>query len=235
MSMAARPAPAAYPSAALAFRPLGRDGQIVSRYAASDRELFEDHRQPRRTRDRPPRRDERFPRSTTTATAEPCAWHATLNIRGTLSTSSRLEPGVEWVHVAPLLQRLPARDPRRAGRFKRRVSFDGQGLVRVPARRRDGGRRGLRPRAAAVALGAQAGGGRGGDRRRRTPSKPVHAARLGVPEILLTLGSEGAILYLGGGEDAIPGHWPGLRRAEHGRRRRLHGRLHRRPQRRRRS
>ena len=202
-STVARPAPAAArPSPRPRSGPRPRRA-TVTRYAASDRELFEEHLasldvpvtalQPRLRADS---------RSTTTAIAEPCAWKPSAT-RGRPATSSRSSPASEWVTSPAPAQRLPARDPRRAGCLRAAGVVRRTGPRPRPARRRDGGRRRLRPRAAAAALGAQAGGGRGeivaGGR-----FEARHAARLGVPEILLTLGSEGAILYLGGGEDAIP-------------------------------
>jgi sugar/nucleoside kinase (ribokinase family) len=85
----------------------------------------------------------------------------------------------------------------------RRVSFDGQGLVRAsltgPMRVDADFDPAMLPPLSVLKLAEDeaeiVAGGR---------FEARHAAKLGVPEILLTLGSAGAILYLGGGEDAIP-------------------------------
>ena len=193
------PSPGGCPTfAALAFRMLGREGQILTRYAESDRQLFEHHLA-------------ELGVPVTTLPADATSGFA-LDYQGDSRTMrvtamghtwrpsdlEALEPTVEWVHVAPLLRSdFPAET------LGRRVSFDGQGLVRVP---RIGEMAvdadfdpALLPPLSVLKLAEDeaeiVAGGR---------FEARHAAQLGVPELLLTLGSEGAILYLGGGEEAIP-------------------------------
>jgi sugar/nucleoside kinase (ribokinase family) len=199
------PSPGGCPTfAALAFRLLGRDGQILTRYAESDRALFEDHLAglgvPVTA----------LPADTTSAFA--LDYHgdsrtmrvAAIGDTWRPSELDALEPTVEWVHVAPLLRSdFPAETLAALDASGRRVSFDGQGLVRVP---RTGEMAAdadfdpaLLPPLSVLKLAEEeaeivAGG----------PFEARHAADLGVPEILLTLGSQGAILYLDGGQDEIP-------------------------------
>ena len=115
-----------------------------------------------------------------------------------------------WAHVAPLLRSdFTAETLAALADGECRVSFDGQGLVRVPQ---------VGPLTLdadfdpaflshlqtlklaedeAAVLAAQ-----GLDARA--------IVRLGVPEVLLTLGSEGSIVHAEGEERAIPAAWPVL-------------------------
>lgn len=199
------PTPGGCPTfAALAFRLLGREGQILTRFAESDRALFEDYLAglgvPVTA----------LPAETTSAFA--LDYHGdsrTMRVASIGDTwrpddLASLEPTVEWVHVAPLLRSdFPAETLAALAGSGRRVSFDGQGLVRAP-------RTGpmivdadfdpaMLPPLSVLKLAEDeaeiVAGGR---------FEARHAAQLAVPELLLTLGSAGAILYLGGGEDAIP-------------------------------
>jgi sugar/nucleoside kinase (ribokinase family) len=199
------PSPGGCPTfAALAFRLLGREGQILTRYSAGDRELFEAHLAGLGV-------------PVTTLPAETTSGFA-LDYQGDSRTMrvaaigdtwrpselEALDPTVEWVHVAPLLRSdFPAATLAALAASGRSVSFDGQGLVRVP---RVGEMAvdaefdpALLPPLSVLKLAEDeaeiVAGGR---------FEARHAAQLGVPEILLTLGSEGAILYLAGGEEAIP-------------------------------
>lgn len=199
------PTPGGCPTfAALAFRLLGRDGQIVTRYASGDRSLFQDHL-------------DGLGVPVTVLQAQTTSGFA-LDYQGdsrTMAVSAigetwrpadvaALEPTVEWVHVAPLLRSdFPADTLAALAASGRRVSFDGQGLVRSP---RIGPMSvnpefdpAMLPPLSVLKLAEDeaeiVAGGR---------FEARHAAQLGVPEILLTLGSKGALLYLAGGEDAIP-------------------------------
>lgn len=115
-----------------------------------------------------------------------------------------------WIHVAPLLRSdftaetlaVLARD----GRF---VSFDGQGLVRVP---RTGPLavdndfaaevlRSIRVLKLAEDEASIVAGGRFDESAARA---------LGVPEVLLTLGSEGSVVYARERVERIPAAWPVL-------------------------
>jgi sugar/nucleoside kinase (ribokinase family) len=199
------PTPGGCPTfAALAFRLLGREGQIVTRYAESDRALFEEHlaslEVPVTT----------IPAARTSAFA--LDYHGdsrTMRVAAIGDTwrpadVDALEPTVEWVHVAPLLRSdFPPETLAALAASGRRVSFDGQGLVRVPRTGpmivdADFDPAMLPPLSVLKVAEDEAEIVAGGRFEAR------HAAMLGVPEILLTLGSAGAILYLGGGEDAIP-------------------------------
>jgi sugar/nucleoside kinase (ribokinase family) len=199
------PTPGGCPTfAALAFRLLGREGQILTRYAESDRELFENHLA-------------ELGVPVTALPAEATSAFA-LDYQGDSRTMrvaaigdtwrpselEALEPDVEWVHVAPLLRSdFPAETLAALAASGRRVSLDGQGLVRVP---RTGEMAvdadfdpALLPPLSVLKLAEDeaeiVAGGR---------FEARHAEQLGVPEILLTLGSQGAILYVAGGQDAIP-------------------------------
>jgi sugar/nucleoside kinase (ribokinase family) len=199
------PSPGGCPTfAALAFRLLGRDGQILTRFAGADRALFDDYLAglgvPVTA----------LPAKTTSAFA--LDYHGdsrTMRVAAIGDTwrppdLASLEPTVEWVHVAPLLRSdFPPETLAALAASGRRVSFDGQGLVRVP---RTGEMAvdadfdpALLPPLTVLKLAEDEAETVAGGR-----FEAHHAAQLGVPEILLTLGSEGAILYLHGGEDAIP-------------------------------
>jgi sugar/nucleoside kinase (ribokinase family) len=199
------PSPGGCPTfAALAFRLLGRDGQIVTRYAEDDRALFEGHLA---GLDVP----------VTTLSAEKTSAFA-LDYHGDSRTMhvvavgdtwlpadvEALESTVEWVHVAPLLRSdFPAETLAALAASGRRVSFDGQGLVRAPSTGQmvvdaDFDPALLSPLSVLKLAEDEAEIVAGGRFQAR------HAAELGVPEILLTLGSEGALLYLEGEQDAIP-------------------------------
>ena len=199
------PSPGGCPTfAALAFQLIGREGQILTRYAQSDRELFEHHLA-------------ELGVPVTTLPSEATSGFA-LDYQGDSRTMGvtaigdtwrpsdldALDPTVEWVHVAPLLRSdFPAETLAALAASGRKVSFDGQGLVRVPrigemAVDADFDPALLLPLSVLKLAEEEAEIVAGG------PFDGGHAAQLGVPEILLTLGSEGSILYLGGGEEAIP-------------------------------
>jgi sugar/nucleoside kinase (ribokinase family) len=108
-----------------------------------------------------------------------------------------------WVHVAPLLRSdFPAETIAALARSGHRVSFDGQGLVRVPelgAMRTDNGYDPLiLSSLAALKLADDEAEVVAGGRE----FTQADAARLGVPEILVTFGSAGADVYL----DAVRTH-----------------------------
>jgi sugar/nucleoside kinase (ribokinase family) len=199
------PSPGGCPTfAAQALRMLGRDGQILTRFAGADRELFEGHLQ-----------GLGVPvtvlgaRSTSAFVLDYRGDARTMEVAAigdpwTPADVEALEPDVRWVHVAPLLRSdFPAETLAALATSGRRVSFDGQGLVRVP---RTGPMTvdaefdpALLSSLAVLKLAEDeasvVAGGRFGQ---------PDAARLGVPEILLTLGSKGAILYLEGEAEGVP-------------------------------
>lgn len=113
-----------------------------------------------------------------------------------------------WVHVSPLLRSdfpMEALDALAAQGC--RISYDGQGLVRVPrlgplTTDADFDPRLLRHVQVLKLADDEADvvAGRTFDR--------AAAERLGVPEILVTHGSEGCDLYLDGGMVHVPAAWP---------------------------
>jgi sugar/nucleoside kinase (ribokinase family) len=119
--------------AALAFLMLDRPGQIVTRCAEADHELF----------DRPVRRlgvpvtvltsvhtsgfDHVYEGETRTTTV------TSIGDPWTPADAAQLDPAVEWVHVAPLLRSdFPPETLAELASGGRRLSLDAQGLVREP-------------------------------------------------------------------------------------------------------
>ena len=124
--------------------------------------------------------------------------------------AAALEPSVEWVHVAPLLRSdFPAETLAELANG-RQVSFDGQGLVRVPE---------LGPLVFDAdydpAMLANITVLKLAEDEARVIAAPVAFDRntafgLGVPEVLLTLGSRGSVVYADGIETAVPAARPVL-------------------------
>ncbi|HET7744908.1 MAG TPA: PfkB family carbohydrate kinase [Gaiellaceae bacterium] len=190
--------------AALAFRMLGREGRIVTRRAEADGELFDgpvealrhpvtvlsaaetsgfDHTYDGETR-------------TTTVTAVGDSWEP--------GVVGLLDDDVSWVHAAPLLRSdFPPETLEAIARSGRRLSLDGQGLVRAP-------RLGLleqnahfepailAPLSVLKLSEEEAAIVAGGEFDR------VAADSLGVPEILVTLGSRGEDVWLEGDVTHLP-------------------------------
>jgi sugar/nucleoside kinase (ribokinase family) len=195
--------------AADAFRRLGRPGQIVTRFHAEDEPLF------RPVLDATGVSVTVLGASATSGfsldyageeremsvTAVGAAWAP--------EDATALAGDVCWVHVAPLLRSDFPAETLRAFADGRRLSLDGQGLVRVSALGRleldaDYDPAVLEPvtalklseeEARIVARGA---------------FDCAAADRVGVPEVLLTLGSHGAILFSGADETFVPAAWPVL-------------------------
>lgn len=204
------PSPGGCPSfAALALRMLGRDGQILTRFAEADRVLFRPVLSTlgvpvttlpaRSTQGFGFRYDGEHRAMTVDAIGEP--W--------TPADATALDPDVGWVHVAPLLRSdFP---PRALAALAdgRVLSYDGQGLVRVPemgAMRVDANfdRAVLEPISIlkladdeAVVLAGDTFDG-------------SHARALGIREVLVTFGSEGCTLYVDGDMEHVPAAWPVL-------------------------
>ena len=124
--------------------------------------------------------------------------------------AAALEPAVEWVHVAPLLRSdFPAETLAELA-DGRQVSFDGQGLVRVPE---------IGPLVFDAdydpAVLANITVLKLAEDEARVIAAPhafdsTTAFGLGVPEVLLTLGSRGSIVYADGAETAVPAARPVL-------------------------
>ena len=124
--------------------------------------------------------------------------------------ATALEPSVEWVHVAPLLRSdFPAETLAELA-TGRKVSFDGQGLVRVPE---------LGPLVfdadydPAVLANITVLKLAEDEARVVAPHGSFDTAvalSLNVPEVLLTLGSRGSIVYADGIETPVPAARPVL-------------------------
>jgi sugar/nucleoside kinase (ribokinase family) len=193
--------------AALALRMLRREAQIIARYAPSDGVLVEPVLQVPGVVVTP------VPAQTTTAFG--FRYHGerremTVEAIGepwSPADVEALDADVTWVHVAPLLRSdFPSQTLAALAGASRTVSYDGQGLVRVPQlgpmrvdARFDAALLAslsvlklAEDEAAVVACGRF-------DRE--------HARRLGVPEILVTHGSNGCTLYLDGETRHVPAAW----------------------------
>jgi sugar/nucleoside kinase (ribokinase family) len=202
------PSPGGCPSfAAAALRMLGGGGEIVTRHADSDRELFAELLTglgvpvtvlpASATSAFGLRYSGERRRMTVDAIGEP--W--------TPADLSALPADATWVHVAPLLRSdFPGETLQALAASGRRISYDGQGLVRVPrvgvltvdARYEPDVVDALsvlklaEDEASVIAP-------RGFDR--------STARALGVPEILVTLGSDGCDVYVGDACDHVPAAW----------------------------
>jgi len=196
--------------AALALRMLDRAGQILTRYGESDHRLFE-----------PVLSTLGMPVTTLPATATNGFGFRYEGERRTMTVdaigqpwspadAAALESDVAWVHVAPLLRSdFPPVALAALSGGGRILSYDGQGLVRVPK---------IGPMELDAAFDSAllepvsilklaeeeavvvAGGAFGAS----------HARALGVREILVTFGSEGCTLYVEGECQHVPAAWPVL-------------------------
>jgi sugar/nucleoside kinase (ribokinase family) len=206
------PSPGGCPSfAALAFRLLGIEGEILTRFAEDDRALFE-----------PYLAGLGVPvtalpaRATSGFALDYDGEQRSMRIEAvgeqwTPADVGSLDARVGWVHVAPLMRSdFPPETLLALASPDRRVSFDGQGLVRVarvgPMQVDADFDPGLLRALSVLKLAEDeasvvADGGRFDART---------AARLGVPEILVTLGSAGSIVYADGAEKHVPAAWPVL-------------------------
>ena len=193
-----------------ALRRVGRAGQIATRHAQADDAIFESAlaavEQPVTL----------LPAETTSGFALDYVGEEremTVTEIGPVwqpADAAVLEPSVEWVHVAPLL-----RSDFPAGTLAmlatgRKVSIDGQGLVRVPQ---------LGPLVFDAdydpALLADITVLKLAEDEARViaPHRSFDADvafSLNVPEVLLTLGSRGSVVFAGGVETAVPATRPVL-------------------------
>ena len=205
------PSPGGCPSfAALALRMLRREGQILTRYAKADRGLFE---QVLATLGVP----------VTTLAADSTngfgfryeGEHRAMTVDAigqpwSPADAAALETDVAWVHVAPLLRSdFPADALAALAGDHRVLSYDGQGLVRVPEVGpmmvdADFDAALLEPISVLKLAEDEAvvvAGGAFGER---------DARMLGTREILVTYGSEGCTLYVDGSGRHVPAAWPVL-------------------------
>jgi sugar/nucleoside kinase (ribokinase family) len=196
--------------AALAFRMLGCEGQIVTRHASTDDDLFGPTLSTlgvpvttlpgRSTNAFGFRYDGEHRTMTVDAIGEP--W--------TPADAAALDPGVGWVHVAPLLRSdFPAAALVALANNGRILSYDGQGLVRAPelgpmrvdARFDPAVLEPITILKLAEDEAVVLAGGPFGER---------DARALRTPEILVTFGSGGSDLYVEGDSDHVPAAWPVL-------------------------
>ena len=204
------PSPGGCPSfAALALRMLDREGQILTRYAQDDRDLFA-----------PVLSTLGVPVTTLPAGSTQAfgfryhgeAREMTVDAIGphwSAEDAAALDRKVGWVHVAPLLRSDFPADALAALAEGRTLSYDGQGLVRAPEvgpMRVDAAfdpallgpisiLKLAEDEAVVVAGGA---------------FEERHARALGPREILVTFGSDGCRLYVEGAGEHVPAAWPVL-------------------------
>jgi sugar/nucleoside kinase (ribokinase family) len=112
--------------------------------------------------------------------------------------------GIEWVHVAPLARTDFPPAALTALARGRRVSYDGQGLVRVPepgpVRLDDGFDRSLLEHISFLKLAQE-------EAAAILPDPEDDAVfALGVPEVVITLGSHGSVVYADGCSVHVPCH-----------------------------
>jgi sugar/nucleoside kinase (ribokinase family) len=110
----------------------------------------------------------------------------------------------EWVHVAPLMQTDFPADTLRALARGRRVSYDGQGLVRAaelgPVRMSPEYDLEVLSHVTVLKLAEE-------EARAILPEIDEEAVfGLGVPEVVVTYGSEGSVVYAGGTSTPVPCH-----------------------------
>ena len=204
------PSPGGCPSfAAETFRRLAADGQIVTRFAEADRGLFEPAL-------------EALGVPVTLLPAERSSGFSLdyegeerlMGVTGVGATwqpadAAALAPDVRWVHVAPLLRSDFPAATLAALAAGRQLSLDGQGLVRKaqlgPLVTDADFDRGVLASVTTLKLSeeeARIVAGGSFDR--------ASAAALGIPEVLLTLGSHGAVLFTAAGDTFVPAAWPVL-------------------------
>jgi sugar/nucleoside kinase (ribokinase family) len=205
------PSPGGCPSfAALALRMLGRDGQILTRYAHSDRSLFE------------PLLSTLGVPVTTLAASSTNGFgftyegeHRTMTVEAigqpwSPADAQALASDVTWVHIAPLLRSdFPPEALAALARGGRVVSYDGQGLVRVP----EIGQMKVDAEFDAALLDSISVLKLAEDEAIVLADGPFdeqHARELGTREILVTYGSEGCTLYVEGAGQHVPAAWPVL-------------------------
>ena len=195
--------------AAEAFRRLDEEGQIVTRFAERDRELFE-----------PALRKLEAPVTLLPATATSgfsLDYEGEERAMGVTVIGERWQPvdagaltaGVTWVHVAPLLRSDFPAETLAALADGRRLTLDGQGLVRSPQ---------LGPLTTDANFDASVLASvttlKLSEEEARIvadgPFDQATAASLGVPEVLLTLGSHGAVVFSEGADTFVPAAWPVL-------------------------
>lgn len=188
----------------MAFRTLRRDGRVVARMCPEDRWLF----------------NELLKSEGELISALPAETTSAFGLRytggrRTLTVDAISDPwtvadveeaaiDTDWVHVSPLLRSdFPSPVLASVAAAGHRISYDGQGLVRLPKlgslQLDDEFDRALLREVTVLKLnGEEAAALAGGE------FTPAIAERLGVPEILVTFGAKGCDLYLDGEKTYIP-------------------------------
>ena len=191
------------------FRRLGASGQIVTRFAPPDRELFEPALAALETP------VTLLAAGTTSGFSLDYEGEERLmGVTGIGETwqpgdAAALSPDVTWVHVAPLLRSDFPPETLAALADGRRLSLDGQGLVRAPeigplVSNAEFDRAVLASVTTLKLSEEEARMVAGGS------FDHSSAAALGVPEVILTLGSHGAVVFTSGGDTFVPAAWPVL-------------------------
>lgn len=196
--------------AAEALRRAGKPGQIATRYGHTDAAIFE----PALAAAEQPftllaaettsgfALDYTGEERTMTVTEIGSVWQP--------ADAAALEPTVEWVHVAPLLRSdFPAETLAELA-HGRQVSFDGQGLVRVPRLGELAVDADYDPALLASITVLKLAEDEARVIADGRPFDRDLAFGLGVPEVLLTLGSRGSIVFADGVETAVPAARPVL-------------------------
>jgi sugar/nucleoside kinase (ribokinase family) len=195
--------------AAAAFQRLEEDGQILTRYAEPDRDLFE-----------PALAALAAPvtllpaRTTSGFSLDYLGEDRMMGVTAIGETwqpadADALAPSVQWVHVAPLLRSDFPPETLAALARGRRLTLDGQGLVRQPQVGPLTTDAEFDPAVLASVTTLKLSE----EEARivaRGPFDRSTAASLGVPEVLLTLGSHGAVLFANGEDVFVPAAWPVL-------------------------
>jgi sugar/nucleoside kinase (ribokinase family) len=195
--------------AAEAFRRLGRDGQIVTRFRDADADLFGPVLDALGVPVTLLAADATSGFSLDYAGEEREMGVTEIGETWRTADAQAVASDAAWVHVAPLLRSDFPAVALAALAAGRRLSLDGQGLIRVPKVGRLEIDAAYDPavleHVTALKLSEEealivAGG----------PFDREAAATLGVSEVLLTLGSHGAVVFVDGSETFIPAAWPVL-------------------------
>jgi len=204
------PTPGGCPRFAIdAFRQLGRGGQVVTRFRSEDAALFGP------LLDEPTASVTVLPASATSGfSLDYAGEEREMAVTAVGETwrpvdAEAIDADVRWIHVAPLLRSDFPPETLAALATGRRLSLDGQGLVRVPTVGRLEVDAGYHP----GVLGHVTTLKLNEEEARIVADGPFDretAARLGVPEVLLTLGSHGAVLFTAAGETFVPAARPVL-------------------------
>jgi sugar/nucleoside kinase (ribokinase family) len=204
------PSPGGCPMFAAAVAPrLAETIQIITRYAEADAEVF------RPALDAFDAELAVLPAGTTSGfSLDYTGEEREMGVTGIGETwrpedAEALAPDVEWIHVAPLLRSDFPPAALAALADGRRISLDAQGLVRAARV----GRLEVDAHYDPAVLDAVTALKLSEEEARIVSGGAFDrsaAGRLGVPEVLLTLGSHGAVVFVDDGETFVPAAWPVL-------------------------